>query len=377
MNQRTGTAGTVQAFRLAGVPIRLHFTFVLFFLFLLLMGMASGPVTDSLVFLTGVFGSVLLHEFAHTAVCGLLGVRTEEIVMLPIGGISRLERRLAPIEEIGVASVGPLANLVLAGALFWYVTWTGGVVEIQISEILSISSGNIWQQLAYANLLLAGFNMIPAFPMDGGRVMRGLLSLIRPEDEATRTMAWLGRMIAISMAFYGFFYSVNLVLFLAFFIWASAAQENVAAMGRTLTYDLPVRSAMLTEFRILEHSTTMHEAASLLIASSQNEFPVTHGDQVVGILDRKCILQGLAQEGPHAYVAGVMDRDLVTIEADEELSEILPAMARPNRYALVMEGGDLVGMLTSQNVAEFIKLRRAGFDLDVNDDGEELLPDEA
>lgn len=376
MNQRTGTAGTVQAFRLVGVPIRLHFTFVLFFLFLLLMAVAEGPATESLVFLTGVFVSVLLHEFAHTAVCGLLGVRTEEIVMLPIGGISRLERRLAPMEEIGVAAVGPLANVLLAGVLFSYVTWTGGVVEIQLPEILSVSSGNVWQQLAYANLLLAGFNLIPAFPMDGGRVMRGLLSLVRPEDEATRTMAWLGRMIAISMAFYGFFYSVNLILFLAFFIWASAAQENVAAMGRTLTYDLPVRSAMLTEFRILDHSTTMREAASLLIATSQNEFPVTHGDQVVGILDRKRVLQGLAQEGPDAYVAGVMDRDLVTIDADEELAEILPAMARPNRCALVMEEGDLVGMLTSKNVSEFIKLRRAGFDLDVDEGVEEPVAEE-
>ncbi len=376
MNQRTGTAGTVQAFRLVGVPIRLHFTFVLFFLFLLLMGVAAGPAAESLVFLSGVFVSVLLHEFAHAAVCTMLGVRTEEIVMLPIGGISRLERRLAPLEEIGVASVGPLANLLLAGALFWYVTWTGGMVQTQISEILSVSSGNVWQQLGYANLLLAGFNLIPAFPMDGGRIMRGLLSLVRPEDEATRTMAWLGRMIAISMAFYGFFYSVNLVLFLAFFIWASAAQENVAAMGRTLTYDLPVRSAMLTEFRMLDHSTTMHEAASLLISSSQGEFPVTHGDQVVGILDRKRIMDGLAHEGPDAYVAGVMDRDLVTIEADEELAEILPAMARPNRCALVMEDGDLVGMLTSRNVSEFIKLRRAGFDLEYDEIEDGPLPEE-
>ena len=168
--------------------------------------------------------------------------------------------------------------------------------------------------LLYGNLVLAGFNLLPAFPMDGGRILRALLSYIRPEDEATRLAAWLGRMLAISIALYGLLSPQFMLVFFAMFIYLGAAQEGAAAMGRTLTHGIPVRAAMITEFHTLDHGNTVRDAANLLLSTSQQDFPVMHGDQVVGMLGRNLLMKALANQGPDAYVAGVMDRDFLALE---------------------------------------------------------------
>jgi predicted transcriptional regulator len=186
--------------------------------------------------------------------------------------------------------------------------------------------------------------------------------LIRPEDEATRTAAWMGRMLAISMGLYGLIFSHLLLVFFAFFIWLGAAQESAAAMGRTLTHGIPVRAAMITEFHRLDHGDTVRYAANLLLSTAQQDFPVMHGDQLIGLLDRNGLLRALAAEGPDAYVAGVMDRDYLALEPSADLAETLPVMSRSGRCALVMDGPELVGLLTTDNLSEFLLLRRFGME---------------
>jgi stage IV sporulation protein FB len=153
-----------------------------------------------------------------------------------------------------------------------------------------------------------------------------------------------------------------MLVFFAFFIWVGAAQESAAAMGRTLTHGIPVRAAMITEFHRLDHGDTVRDAANLLLSTAQQDFPVMHSDQVVGLLDRNLLLKALAAEGPDAYVAGVMDRDYVAIEPGTDLAETLPLMARAGRCALVMDGPRLVGLLTTDNLSEFLLLRRFGME---------------
>ena len=362
-NDRVSTAGTIRGFNLFGVPVRLHFTFILLVIYLAVTDLGSRVSNASYaVFLVGLFASVLLHEMAHALVGRHFGVRTTEIVMFPIGGLSRMARMLRPGEELAIAIAGPIANLLLSFCIFAYMYHMRQAVAIRMSDLLQPGDASALARLAYGNLVLAGFNLLPAFPMDGGRILRALMSLIRPEDEATRLAAWMGRMLAISIALYGLLAPQFMLVFFAMFIYLGAAQEGAAAMGRTLTHGIPVRAAMMTEFRTLDHGSAVRDAANLLLSTSQQDFPVLLGDKVVGLLGRNLLLKALAAEGPDAYVAGVMDRDFISFEPGADLSGILPSMAQAGRCALVMDQDKLLGLLTTDNLSEFLLLRRYGME---------------
>ena len=362
-SDHSGTAGTIRGFNLFGVPVRLHFTFVLLVIFLVVTDLGAHQTSGSYaLFLVGLFASVLLHEMGHAFVGRRFGVRTTEIVMFPIGGLSRMERMLQPTEELLIAIAGPAVNLLLSFGIFVYMYSMHLAVPIRLADLLQPTDANALARLAYGNLVLAGFNLLPAFPMDGGRILRALLSYIRPEDEATRLAAWLGRMLAISIALYGLLSPQFMLVFFALFIYLGAAQEGAAAMGRTLTHGIPVRAAMITEFHTLDHGNTVRDAANLMLSTSQQDFPVLHGDQVVGMLGRNLLLKALANQGPDAYVAGVMDRDFLSLEPSRDLAAVLPLMAQAGRCALVMDQARLLGLLTTDNLSEFLLLRRFGME---------------
>jgi Zn-dependent protease/CBS domain-containing protein len=353
----------VPAFRLGGVPVRFHFTFLLLVVFLVVNDFASkeGGGTFAL-FVLGLFASVLLHELAHALTASRFSVRTIEIVMFPIGGVSRMERMLRPAEELWISLAGPMMNLLIAACLFAYLSYSNGSMPIKVADIIAPSDANVLPRLAYGNLLLAFFNLIPAFPMDGGRILRALLSFIRSEEEATRIAAWMGRMLAISIGLYGLLQGQYMWVFIAFFIYLGAAQEGAAALGRTLTHGIPVRAAMIKEFHELTPGDTVRHAADLLLSTSQQDFPVVHGGQVTGLLSRNLLVRAMASEGPDAYVAGVMDRDFLSLQPETDLAEVLPLMAQAGQCALVMDGDKLVGLLTTDNLSEFLLLRRVGLE---------------
>jgi CBS domain-containing protein len=231
---------------------------------------------------------------------------------------------------------------------------------IPISALFDPSDANLIQRIAVGNMLLAAFNLLPAFPMDGGRVLRAVLARTKSEDEATRAAASAGRMLAIAMGLYGLLSMQFMLVFIAFFVYLGAAQEGAAAMGRTLTHGIPVRAAMVTEFHTLPHGSTIRDAANLLLATSQQDFPVVHGTSVIGLLPRNGLLRALAADGPDAYVSGAMEREFTRLQPDMDLSEALPAIAQAGPCALVMEGDQLLGLLTSENLSEFLLLRRFG-----------------
>ena len=340
-----------------GVPIRLHFTFILLLVLLTVFGLngTESGVTQVL-YLAMLFLSVLLHEIGHALVSTRFGIRTIEIVVFPIGGIARLERQPKPKEEFWIALAGPMVNLAIAMALFVYIGNTRGV-----GAILQPTEDNLTERIAYGNLALAVFNMLPAFPMDGGRVLRSLLARFRSEADATRIAAASGRILAMGLAIYAIISGQYLMLFIAFFVYLGAAQETLASAGRMLTKGVPVKSAMVTDFRTLAHGQTIREAADLLLATSQQDFPVMLGDQVIGLLGRNLLLRGLAASGPEAYVAGVMDREFARVEPELDLAAAVPVLARSGSCALVMEGEKLLGMLTTENLSEFLVLRQMGF----------------
>lgn len=370
LNKDSGVAGTIRGGRILGVPIRFHFTFLLLLVFLSVMGLGGQQTLASgLFYVAALFGSVVLHEGGHAWVARRYGIRTLEVVMFPVGGVPRFNENPKPGQEFWIALAGPLVNLSIAGAAFGIQIWRDG--QIALADLTKPGTANLLALVATVNLILAAFNLIPAFPMDGGRALRSLLAGGRGQDEATRIAAAAGRLFSIAMGLYGLLTmhsrtngsSISaLLVFIAFFVYLGAAQEGAAAKGRLLTHGIPVRAATVTQYHTLAHGSTIRDAASLLLSTSQQDFPVMHGDHVIGLLGRNALLRAMATEGPDCYVAGVMDREPPAIPPDMDLSEALPLVAQAGSCALVMDGEQLLGLLTTDNLSEFLVLRSLGLE---------------
>jgi Zn-dependent protease/CBS domain-containing protein len=350
----TPASGAVRGLRLFGVPIRFHFTFLLLLVFLIFIGIGgnqSGATTA--IYIITLFASVLLHEIGHALVARWYGLRTVEIVMFPMGGVSRLERQPTPRQEPLIAMAGPFVNLAIALILL--------IVQhdVQPLETLRVpTDANLIERIEVGNLLLGIFNLLPAYPMDGGRILRALIALRRPEAEATRIAASAGRFLAIAMGLFGLLSENFLLVFVALFVYLGASQEGAAARGRLLTSGFPVRAATVTDFRTLLHGNTIRDAGDLLLATSQQDFPVMHGEEVIGLLNRSALVRAMLRDGPESYVAAAMDRDFVRISPDADLADALPKLSTAGSCALVMEGDRLLGLLTAENLYEFILLRQ-------------------
>ena len=357
---RAAASGSVGSVRLFGVPVRLHFTFVLLLIGLVVIGLSSNQSPGNYtLFVLAVIASVLLHEFGHAFVSSRYGIRTLEIVMYPIGGVARLERPPKPREEFWIALTGPVVNLAIAG--FIVALLYSQKRAVNLFALAQPSDANLADRIVLANLILAGFNLLPAFPMDGGRMLRAVLSRMKSEYEATRIATWSGRMLAISMGLYGFI-NMPMLAFVAFFIYLGAANEGAASRGRSLTQGIPVRAAMMTDYRTLPHGATVRDAANLLLSTSQQDFPIVLGGQVLGLLGRNALLRGMAQEGPDSYIAGYMEREYQSVPPDRDLADVLPLMAHSGACVLVMQEDNLLGLLTSENLSQFLLLRSVGLE---------------
>jgi len=352
--------GTISVGSLFGIPIRLHFTFLLLFAFLVALGLSGkqSAAANSL-FIAALFGSVLLHEFGHALVSRRYGIRTLEIVMFPIGGIARLEKNPGIREEFWIAIAGPMVNFVIAGGLVGYLMATGTMSPID--SAMEQSDANLLERIAIGNLILGLFNLLPALPMDGGRILRSLLARRRSEAEATQLAARIGTGLAVMMGLYALITFQIFLLFIAFFVYLGATQERVASIGKSATQGLPTRVAMVSDYRTLQHGDTLRDAANLLLATSQQDFPVMLGDRVIGLLGRTALLRAIAQDGPDGYVSGYMQRDFGSVDPDLDLADAIPVLAASGTAVLVMRGEELLGMLTSENLNEFILLRQIGF----------------
>jgi Zn-dependent protease len=349
-----GIVGSVSVF---GVPVRFHFTFWLVVIWLIVLS-AGGKQSwaGAALFVTGLFLSILLHEAGHALMARRYGIATHEIVMLPVGGLARLERQPKASEEFWVAFAGPLVNFLLGAALLGAAIWTGGGVSA--ADWRQATDSNLLSRLAVANLFLALFNLLPAFPMDGGRVLRSLLAEKRPYEDATRMTARIGTGIAALLALVGLLQANFLLLFVALFIYVGAMQEAMAASAQALMQGAKVREAMVTDFRTLSHGDTIRDAAELLLATSQQDFPVLAGPRVTGLLSRGRLLRALAAEGPDGYVASAMDREFPRLAPDMDLSEAAGALTGGTNCALVFEDERLVGMLTAENLSEYLVLKK-------------------
>jgi len=335
-----------------GVPVRLHFTLGLVLGLVLVAGIGGElGFLSALGLGVGLVASVALHEAGHVLVARRYGVGTREVVLTPVGGRSRLVRRPAPHQELRIALAGPAVSLGLAGLL---------LALPGVARGLASDAGNTWlAALALGNLLIGTLNLLPAHPFDGGRVLHAILSERVPPLTAARLTTTAGRVLAMGLALAGVAAGQVLLLAIALVVWVGTVRERVAGRGEALTAGVPVRDAMVTDFRTIEHGARLQSAADLLLATSQHDFPVISGASVIGLLSRGALLHAILQDGPDGFVAGAMERAFQRVTPDADLGEVMGGMGRGGRCRLVMEGERLLGLLTSENVAEFILLREA------------------
>lgn len=348
--------------RFAGIDVFVHATFILLIAWVgyshWLQNRDWAEVLTGILFIVALFACVVLHEYGHALTARKYGIKTRDITLYPIGGIARLERMPdKPIEELWVALMGPAVNVVIAALLFAYLILSGGLVPL---NQLTIASGSFVQRLLMVNISLVLFNLIPAFPMDGGRVLRALLAMRMDYVRATQVAASIGQGLAFVFGFIGLF-SNPFLLFIAFFVWIGASQEASMVQVRNSVSGIPVTRAMLTDFKLLSPRDNLSQVVALILAGSQHDFPVVDANgRVAGILERDAFIKALTQHGQSAPVMDFIRRDLPEVDSYEMIEMALTRMQETGAKTLpVMHGGQLVGMVTAENITEFLMIRSA------------------
>ncbi|HJV88764.1 MAG TPA: site-2 protease family protein [Holophagaceae bacterium] len=343
---------------LAHIEIRVHATFLLL---LAWVGGLSYSKDRSLeaalvavAFILCVFATVVLHEMGHALTARRFGVRTLGITLLPIGGVAQLDRiPEKPREELLVALAGPAVNVVLA-LLLWAGLAGGGPLDLQGPRPGPTA---FVARLAVVNAGLALFNLLPAFPMDGGRALRALLSLRMGRSRATRIAAHLGQAMALLFAGLGLLGNPFLV-FIGLFVWLSAEEEARAVQVQAVLDGISVGEAMVTTFQTLAPEESLARARELLIHTFQRDFPVAREGGCLGLLTHQGLLRALAHGGEGCEVTSAMESTFGTATPVEPLSSALPRLpSAPGRTLLVMEGRRVVGLLTAENIGEMFLAR--------------------
>ena len=349
---------SIPIIRIAGIQLRIHITFLL-----LIAWIALGSVS-AVIFVLLLFLCVVLHEFGHALAAKAYGINTPDITLLPIGGVARLERiPEEPKQELVIAAAGPAVTAIIAFCLFVVIAARGGT-----DFGASVQSGDLVVNILKINVWLLLFNLIPAFPMDGGRVLRALLATRLSYARATQIAATVGQGFAFFFGIVGLFgipglFSANpFLIFIALFVYIGASQEAALAQMRDVSRRFPVSSAMVREFRSLPESATLEEAVDALLATSQHDFPVLdEAGNVAGILTRHDLIAALRKNDPAIRVGDVMRRDIPTVTTGTRFEEAFRIMQECNCPAVpVLDGMKrLVGLLTPENVSELMMVQSA------------------
>jgi Zn-dependent protease/predicted transcriptional regulator len=348
--------------RLFGIEIKIHATFLLI---LLWVGLAHWlterdpfAALSGITFIMAVFACVVLHELGHALTAKKFGIKTRDITLLPIGGLARLERMPDdPKQEVWVALAGPAVNVVIALVLFASLRITSSWESI---GGLALTGGSIFERLMWVNVFLLVFNLLPAFPMDGGRILRGLLATRMNYVRATQIAANLGQGMAFLFALGGLIIFHNPVLvFIGIFVWIGAAQESSMAAMKSALGGVRVETAMLTDYVTLSPRDPLTRVAQLILAGSQQDFPVVENGTLVGVLTRGNLLSALSRGRDTTLVGEVMNRDFKVVEASEMLEAIVPRLQTDCKIIPVTRFGELVGLITPENVGEFVMIKAA------------------
>jgi stage IV sporulation protein FB len=352
--------------RLFGSEIRIHVTF---FLLLAWIGYShyqqggSAAAVEGIAFILALFACVVAHEFGHALAARRYGIRTPDITLLPIGGLARLERMPEKSgQEIVVALAGPAVNVVIFLVLLLVVNAGFNMDALQRLDNPAL---DFMVRLASVNLFLVLFNLIPAFPMDGGRVLRAVLALWTTRRQATNIAARVGQALAFVFGFFGLMGN-PMLLFIAIFVYLAATAEAQSVGMQDVSRSLGAGDAMITRFERLGVQATIADAVDLLLRTTQHEFPVVDGGgRLRGFLTRNAMIQALSKTGPTTPVLDVMTGEIPTVPAHSRLEAALRLMQGRSVPAvgIVDWNGALVGYLTPENIGELMMIESAGHGL--------------
>lgn len=350
---------------LFGSQIRVHVTFLLLIAFIGAQAWnTNGPVAAlwTTIFILLLFTCVVAHEFGHALMARRFGIHTPDVTLLPIGGLARLEKMPdKPMQEIWVALAGPAVNVVIWALLTFLF---GAPTETEQLTGLTVTPSSLPAQLATLNLVLAAFNMLPAFPMDGGRVVRALAAMVTDRVTATRIAATAGQFVAFLMALAGLTSGNLMLVLIAGFIFIAAGAESADVAMRHVARRMVARDAMITEYQSLEPGDSLDLAATTLIRTTQHEFPVLDRDgHFLGFLTRDALLRALAEartEGtPAAHVSDLM-LSVPVVGLTDGLDKVLTQMGSAPAVAVIDRERHFLGYITRENIGELMVVANRG-----------------
>jgi Zn-dependent protease/CBS domain-containing protein len=372
---------SISAGRIFGIELRIHLTFVFLLFFVVLTESASHNTVSparSLGLVGMIFGCVVLHELGHAVAGRQAGIPIKAVVLLPIGGITLLDETQQAIEsgaqtwkrDIRIALAGPAANLLIA--LIAAAVLLEVAPQVQLWAHPYVYSGNLPRSLVWANIWLAAFNLLPAYPMDGGRVLRAVFSRRMDPVRATRRAVSIGNSLATVLILAGMLQYMQWnnpdgawLSLIGFFLLIAAQLEERSVVFQSVLETVRLEDVMLTDFATLSPADTLEDALEKAVHSLQDDFPVIRGSDMVGVISKQKILQTLRADG-NGYVQAVMNRIFEVAQKKESLASAFRKLTARNLSIIpVVEDERLVGIVTLQNLmhsmallAESRKLRK-------------------
>ena len=351
--------GSLKLGKIAGIGLFVHWTFSLLILFIVYTNYKAGQnsiqILWSVLFILCIFLTVFMHELGHALTAKKFGIKTKDITLLPIGGVAQLERLPEkPSEELMVAFAGPMVNIVLAliTSLFINLPNTSEEMVSQLNN--GVNAGNFFLNFYLVNIILAFFNLIPAFPMDGGRVLRALLSYKLERHQATKIAARIGQALAIGFVLLGF-YSNPFLIFIGIFVFMGAQIESEYTESKYMLKGYKVRDVLMKQYPTIDYKETLETAVKLMLDSQNKHFLVTENGIPMGTLNREQIIAALAKKEGETKLSSIMDRELILLQADNLLEDVFELVYKnKSTLMLVIDDNQLIGTLDTENLLEFI-----------------------
>jgi Zn-dependent protease/predicted transcriptional regulator len=347
--------------RVLGVKIYIHWTFVLLFFWITASAIRNNVTRHDLIWISGlilsVFACVVFHELGHAVMARKFGVITKHITLLPIGGVAELDRiPEKPKQELLISLAGPAVNIAIALLLFPFINIHH---LLQEETIVRPNSANFLFTLVVVNFWLAAFNLIPAFPMDGGRVLRSILAFWMNYVKATKIATYAGQVFMIAFFVLGLVYNPMLI-FIAFFVLLSGQQELVAVKTRHLLHKYTVKDVLISDVPTLDSNLTLKSAAQKLLDTQNKSFVVIDEAIPVGTLSRDEIIKAASDYGENVMIGRVRNSDLTFVSKSTPLDEAWAIMQKRNTPVIMVGSKDyLEGILELENVSEFLALKSA------------------
>lgn len=348
---------------ISGIPIRVHITF---FLILVLGAVQWGSITGTaegalfgIILMVLLFTCVTLHELGHSIAARAFGIPVRDITLLPLGGVAQITKNPEkPIHELIIAAAGPLVNVVIAGILFMIVGASLAAAMLDGQGLLpaglnqpSLETLLFW--LLAANITLVLFNLIPAFPLDGGRIFRALLAMGLGYPRATRIASAIGQVIAIGLGLFGFLTGNFILVLIAVFIFFGAGQETAMAESKTVLRTRRVGDTYNRHAITLNVGDRVSRVVDYLLTSYQPDFAVMQGSQPIGIITRADVLRNLKEATNDSYVTEIMRRDFLKVQCAKPLDEVQQIMAEHNqRVVAVYDGDHFLGLVSIEDISE-------------------------